>query len=82
MFLLPDLRSAVIFFLTMSGKEANAREEVMQILTGRGSDVPDDIRELLDSQWYPRVDARLAACVIILLRRIEAIEGELNPEDE
>ena len=68
--------------MTRSG-EISAREEVTRILTGKGSDVPNDIREVLDSsKWHPRVDSRLAACVIILLRRIEAIEGELNPEDD
>ena len=64
--------------------DGSAREEITRILIGDlNKEVPSEVRDLLNSSRFgPRVDSRLATCVMILLKKIEQIEGELNPEDD
>ena len=64
---------------------SSAREQVTGILNG-DSPIPQDVRDLVDSgrSKFARGSGyhEMAACVMILLRKIEAIEGQLNPEDD
>ena len=61
------------------------REQVTKILNG-DLRTPEDVRKLVDSgesrYAWPVGYHEMAACVMILLRKIEAIEGQLNPEDD
>ena len=63
----------------------SAREQVTGILNG-DSPIPRDVRELVDSgrSKYLRGTGynEMAAGVMILRRKSEAIEGQLNPEDD
>ena len=64
--------------------DGSAREKITRTLIGDpNKEVPSEVRDLLNSsRLSPRVDSRLATCVMILLKKIEQIEGELNPEDD
>ena len=64
--------------------DGSAREKITRALIGDpNKEVPSEVRDLLNSsRLSPRVDSRLATCVMILLKKIEQIEGELNPEDD
>ena len=65
----------------MTDRDLSTREEISRILLDPNN-VPDDIRQFLRrTNVFPAPDIRLGACVILLLRKIEQIEGDLNPED-
>ena len=62
----------------------STRDEITKILNGDAR-IPDEVSTLVDSgkarYLRPSGYHEMAACVLILLRKIERLEGELNPED-